>query len=177
MARPRKNAGTDRLWERFEQTVQQLLASLDTSAVVQHNQKVPGRLSKAQRQNDVWIRGQVVGLEITVAVECKRHGRVIDVGIVDQFVGKLLDVGADRGIIYSYSGFTDAAVTRAVCASNPFILTVALETPGIVAQASGAPGYPADLLVQEAPPQWVEEMDDVAYMRFLALGEWSKFWS
>ena len=176
MAEPRKIA-KDLLWERFERQVHQLLAALDESAVVQHNQKVPGRLSMTQRQIDVWVRGHVVGLEITVAVECKRHNRVIDVGVLDQFVGKLLDIGADRGIIYSYSGFTDAAVMRAIGASNPSIMAVALETPDIVSHLRGAPGYPADLLVQEAAPQWVEELDEDAYLRFLTLGEWSKFWS
>jgi hypothetical protein len=42
-------------------------------------------------------RGTVVGLEISVAAECKRYARAIGIGAVDQFVGKLLDLGAERG--------------------------------------------------------------------------------
>ncbi|WP_433530324.1 restriction endonuclease [Micromonospora sp. CA-263727] len=176
MVASRTGQPTDRLWERYEQSVHKLLSTLDPSSSVTHNQRVPGRLSGVPRQVDVLACGEVVGVRVTVAVECKKHGRVVDVGVVDQFVGKLLDIGADRGIIYSYSGFTASAVTRAVSASHPSLMAVALHTPPLV-QECRAPGYPADLLVEEMPPQWVEELDEDAFVRFLALGECSKFWS
>jgi restriction endonuclease len=165
----------EQLWKRYEQSVHKLLEALDPAASVTHNRRVPGLLSGVSRQVDVLAKGSVVGLPITVAVECKKHGRVVDVGTLDQFVGKLLDIGADRGIIYSYSGFTSSAVMRAASARNPHVLAVALDTP-LVATCR-APGYPADLLVADLVPQWVEELDEDAYAHFLAGGEWSKFWS
>lgn len=165
------------LWQRYELSVRKLLASVDPAADVRHNHRVRGRLSEAQRQIDVWITGIVAGIHLNVAVECKRHARVVDVGMVDQFIGKLLDVGADRGVLYSYSGFSSPAVTRCERAMNPSILAVALETPQIVEALRGVPGYPADFLAQDAAPQWIKELDEFAFADFLRTGRWSKFYS
>lgn len=154
-----------------------MLKALDPNATVVHDELVTGHLSGARRQVDVLATGKVMGLDITVAVECKRHRRPATIEVVDQFIGKILDIGADRGILYSYSGFSNSAVSRAIGASNPSIMAIALETPEIVKCAGEAPGYPADLIVQDQAPQWVEEMDEAAFRRFLGDGEWSKFWS
>lgn len=154
-----------------------MLKALDPSAKVVHDEHVVGRLSGAQRQIDVLATGKVVGLEITVAVECKRHRRPSSIEVVDQFIGKILDIGADRGILYSYSGFSSNAVSRAIGSSNPSIMVIALDTPEIVKHLNRAPGFPADLLAQDRAPQWVEEMNEDAFRRFLADGEWSKVWS
>jgi hypothetical protein len=59
---------------------------------------------------------------------------------------------------------------------NPNVLAVALETPEVILPNSGVPGYPADLLVKDAAPVWVEEMSAEAFARFFETGEWSKFW-
>jgi hypothetical protein len=152
-----------------------MLNALDPEAEVVHDEHVAGRLSGTRRQVDVLATGKVVGLAITVAVECKRHRRPSSIEVVDQFIGKILDIGADRGILYSYSGFSNSAVSRAIGSSNPSVMVIALDTPEIVKRA--APGYPSDLLVQDQAPQWVEEMDEDAFRRFLAEGEWSKVWS
>jgi hypothetical protein len=166
-----------RLWERYEISIHELISALHPQEDVKRNQRVPGQYSKTLRQVDVWATGQVAGLEISVAVECKPHARPVPVGGVDQFVGMLLDLGADRGVLYSYGGFSNSAVMRAINARQPYVMTVALDTPEIVLRNSGAPGYPADLLVQDVAPQWVEEMTSEAFERFLQSGEWSKFWS
>ncbi|MEU9912994.1 restriction endonuclease [Streptomyces sp. NPDC051001] len=165
------------LWRRYELSVREMLKALDPVARVLHDEHVAGRLSGAQRQIDVLATGKVVGLEITVAVECKRHRRPSSIEVVDQFIGKVLDIGADRGILYSYSGFSNNAVSRAVGSSNPSVMVIALDTPEVVKHVGEAPGYPADLLTQDEAPQWVEEMDEDAFRRFLADGAWSKFWS
>jgi len=97
---------------------------------------------------------------------------------VDQFIGKLLDIGADRGILYSYGGFTSSAVSRAMGSSNPHVSTVALKSPDMtIAYKVNAPGLPTDLLWQDPAPQWVEEMDEDAFRDFLTAGRWNKFWS
>jgi hypothetical protein len=154
-----------------------MLKALDPGAKVVHDEHIAGRLSGAQRQIDVLATGKVVGLEVTVAVECKRHRRPASIEVVDQFIGKILDVGADRGILYSYSGFSNNAVSRAIGSSNPSIMVIGIDTPETVKHVSRAPGFPADLLDQEQAPHWVEEMDEDAFRRFLVSGEWSKFWS
>ncbi|MFK0152517.1 restriction endonuclease [Streptomyces sp. NPDC090493] len=165
------------LWQRYELSVREMLKALDPDASVVHDEHVTGRLSGARRQVDVLATGKVVGLEIKVAAECKRHQRPASIEVVDQFIGKILDIGADRGVLYSYSGFSSSAVSRAIGSSNPSVMVVALGTPEIVKEAGQAPGYPADLVLQEQAPQWVEELDEDAFRRFLADGEWSKFWS
>ncbi|WP_328688605.1 restriction endonuclease [Streptomyces caniferus] len=167
---------SDPLWQRYELSVREMLKALDPDAEVTHNKHVTGRLSNAPRQLDVWVTGKVVGLEVTVAVECKRHGRPASIEVVDQFIGKVLDIGADRGVLYSYSGFSSNAVSRALGSSNPSIMVIALDTPEIV-KTMRAPGFPVDLLAQDEAPQWVDEMDEGAFQRFLGDGQWSKFWS
>jgi hypothetical protein len=167
----------DHLWKRYEHSVAELLAGLDARATVEHDQRVKGRLSHAKRQIDVLVKGRIVDIEIVVAVECKRLKRPAEIGVVDSFIGKLLDVGADRGVLYAFSGFTSAATARALGARNPAVMAIALETPQVVQDLHGVPGYPVDLHAQEVAPQWVEEVDAEAFRRFLRHGEWSKWWS
>lgn len=105
---------TDPLWQRYEYSVSLLLAAMDRGARVEHSKWIDGHLSQVRRQVDVLVQGTVVGLEITIAVECKRYRRPVGIERIDQFVGKLLDLAADRGILYSYSGFSESAVCRAM---------------------------------------------------------------
>ncbi|MGK3206740.1 restriction endonuclease [Amycolatopsis sp. MEPSY49] len=165
----------DPLWERYEISIQEMLSGLDRAASVLHNAQVPGRLSQIARQVDVWVTGTVIKQEISIAVECKRRQRPVDVQIIDAFIGKLLDIGADRGVIYSYSGFSDGANMRAHAPQSPGVLAVALETPQIVKDLNGAPGYPADLLVQDVPPHWIEDLDRERFRFFLETGDSPKF--
>jgi hypothetical protein len=156
----------DPLWRVYEQAVTSLLAGLDSNADVAHNATVLGRLSGESRQVDVLARGTVIGLEISVAVECKRYNRTIGIGIVDQFVGKLLDLGAERGVLYAYSGFTEAAVHRAFGSSSPSVLLVALESPDVAAAPYDATSAgPVD-------PMYVDELGTQEYRRFLQTGGW-----
>lgn len=163
------------LWRRYELTVHELINALDPTSSVTHDAHIPGLQSRAYRQIDIWVVGQAAGADIKVAVECKRLKRFVSIGLVDQFLGKLIDIGADRGILYSYSGFTSSAVTRALGSTNPRIMAVALDTPGIVKHLRGVPGYPADLLAQDVAPQWIEELPVEAYEEFLIGGTWPKY--
>jgi hypothetical protein len=126
------------LWQTYEEQVAELVAALDSNAEVTHNKRVEARLSKAMRQVDVWVRGRIIGQEIIVVVECKMVTRPLAIGTVDEFVGKLLDLGADRGVLYSASGMTPNAVWRAQMATNPSIIPVTLEPA-----PPRTPGYPA----------------------------------
>jgi hypothetical protein len=163
------------LWVRYEQAVSDLLSALDPNADVKHNARIIGRLSTVKRQVDVFAQGRIVGQDIVVAVECKRHKRIVGIEMIDQFVGKLLDLGAERGVLYAYSGFSEAATRRAIGASNPRVLAVALqETPPSIRELRGVPGYPAD---DSLTAQWFDELEVDSYARFLEQGDWSKWWS
>jgi hypothetical protein len=162
----------DPLWRKYERAIEMLLSTMDPNAKVAHNAMVTGRLSGVSRQVDVLARGTVVGLEISVASECKRYTRTVGIGIVDQFIGKLLDLAAERGILYSYSGFSQAALHRAFGSSNPSVLLVTLENPEDVAAGAYAPDYsttgPVDSL-------WADELDTEDYLHFLQTGKWWKW--
>lgn len=132
-------------------------------------------MSGKPRQIDVLARGAAAAIDITVVVECKHYRRPVAIGDIDQSIGKLLDVGADRGVLCSYSGFANGAVARAIGATNPSVVPIALETPGIVTELKGVPGYPARLLVQEVPPLYVEDLDRDNFAFFLKTGDWSEF--
>jgi hypothetical protein len=73
----------DPLWRKYERAIEMLLSAMDPNAKVTHNAMVTGRLSGMSRQVDVLARGAVVGLEISVASECKRYTRTVGIGTVD----------------------------------------------------------------------------------------------
>lgn len=97
--------------------------------------------------------------------------RPLDIGAVDEFVGKLLDLGADRGILYSGSGMTPNAVHRAEAAISPSVIPISLEaapTPS----PHGAPG-PPDGLDEPDYPEWISVK---SYRQLLVGKQWIQSW-
>ena len=105
----------------FEKLVAEQVRRLDPSAVVEHNQHVPGRLSGTPRQVDVLVRGRVGGEEIVIVFECKRYKRAVGLATVEEFIGKLHDLAADKGVLFVCGTFTQAAVRRMENATYPRI--------------------------------------------------------
>lgn len=70
--------------------------------------KIPGR-SGAHQEIDVFYEFQTGWQVHRIAIECKDHGRKIMLRHVNEFRGKLDDIGNVRGIIISRSGFQDGA--------------------------------------------------------------------
>ena len=56
---------------------------------------------------------------VMLVAECKRYTKRVGIGLVDELVGKLLDVGASAGIMYAFAGYSSGAQTRAAGARNP----------------------------------------------------------
>jgi hypothetical protein len=84
---------------------------------VKRNYKPVGKLSGVQRQVDVWLSTKVGDdHEVTVAIECRRYNKPIAIKDVEAFVGFLEDVGANKGVMISHSGYTDGAQKRAKAA-------------------------------------------------------------
>lgn len=156
-------------WKVYEEQVAKLVASIDARAEVIHNKRIQGRLSTAMRQVDVWVRGSVIGQVIIVAVECKMVSRPLEIGAIDEFAGKLLDLGADRGVLYSASGMTPNAVHRAEGASNPSIIPVSLEAPP---GPRGAPGVPIGL----DQPDYAGWIDAEIYRRLIVGRQWLPYY-
>jgi hypothetical protein len=108
-------------WQRFEMEVANVQATLDPNSTVQHDVRLKGILSGQERQVDVLVRGSTGGQTFTIAVECKHYTRRLGIGAVDEFAGKLLDLGVDRGVLFALSGLTQPAKDRAAGSRFPRI--------------------------------------------------------
>ncbi|MCB9419317.1 MAG: restriction endonuclease [Ardenticatenaceae bacterium] len=71
----------------------------------------PGRT----REIDVLLTSQIAGYPVRVAIECKNENKPTGVGKIDEFIGKLQDVGipTQLGIFVSSSRYTNGAISRA----------------------------------------------------------------
>jgi hypothetical protein len=109
-------------WRLFEQQVRRVLEEFGDGAKVEYDAHIQGRLSNTERQVDVLVRGRLVGQEMTIVCECKRYTtKSVGIGMVDEMVGKVMDIGANSGIMYAFNGYTRNAKARAAGALNPKI--------------------------------------------------------
>jgi len=90
--------------------IQQQLAP---TAEIIHNAHLMGRNSKVQRQIDVLVKQKIGQYEMLIVLDCKDHGRPVDVKGVEEFHGLMEDVGAHKGALVCPRGFTAAAKERA----------------------------------------------------------------
>lgn len=99
----------------------------ETDASVEHKVRLPVLGSqKRTREIDVLISGHVAEYPLRVAIECKNYASPIGVEKIDEFKGKLEDVGIPPqcGIFVSVSGYTRDALDRAAqIGIRPLILT------------------------------------------------------
>ena len=100
-------------WREYEIYIARHLKRAFPSAHIEHDVRVPGIISKTNRQIDILIRQVVAGFEVRIVVDCKFFSSKIDVKEVDSFVGFLSDVRASKGILITNAGYTDAACNRA----------------------------------------------------------------
>lgn len=118
---PQPNAPSDPEWLTFEKDVREALASKDPNATVGHDVKRVGK-SGRERQIDTLVTGRICGEIVEIGVEATRYQRKVGIGVVDAFVGKCLDTGVDKGVLYSHMGFDGGAHARASVADHPKIL-------------------------------------------------------
>src|SRR5260221_3151598 len=100
-------------WRLYEKAVARIEESYD-NCKVKRNHKIKGRRSDTERQIDVWLEAEIGDKHpITVAIECRRYDRPVSIKDMDAFVGFLEDVGANKGVMISHSGYTEGASKRA----------------------------------------------------------------
>ena len=105
---------TDLKWKRFEKLIHDIHAQwAPEGAEVTLNDEIVGCQSGVPRQIDISIRAKVAHYDVLIVVECKDKSRPIDVEELGSFSKLLEDVGANKGVMISTSGFTPAAVTMA----------------------------------------------------------------
>lgn len=157
-------APTDPEWLTFEKDVKELLASKDPNAQVEHNVKRDGK-SGRKRQIDTLVTGAICGEPIEIGVEAKRYKGKVGIIVVDAFVGKCLDTGVDKGVLYSYKGFDAGAVARAEVADHPKIVLRELPEPG------GAED------IEDVLPPWSEFLDEFLGVEDCPVDEcWGEVW-
>jgi len=102
------------LWRQFEQAVADFVAALDPTATVRHNIRVPDIDTGKSRQQDVWVEAKICGhIPIRVLISCKRKSALLNSQDIDAFVGELRSSGANKGVLYSLSGYTKPALKKA----------------------------------------------------------------
>jgi len=101
-------------WKRFEQKAFEIQKSISpANADVKFNDSIPGVDSKTDRQIDISIRTNVGSYSILIVAECKDYKTPVDVAAVGAFISVMRDVRANKGVMISAKGFTDAAKTLA----------------------------------------------------------------
>lgn len=100
-------------WKEYELAVFDLIKSEHPNAVVTHDVHLDGLFSKKSRQIDVLVEHNIGGRPLRTIIDAKFYNRKVDVKGVESFIGMLGDVQADRGILVSPLGFSDAAAKRA----------------------------------------------------------------
>jgi Restriction endonuclease len=106
---------TEVKWRLYEKVVADMQERYSDCTVIRDH-KVTGVRSGTTRQIDVWVTGEVAGREIKLAIECKFYKAKVDIKTVDSFIGFLEDVGADKGVLITTTGFTSGAEKRAKAA-------------------------------------------------------------
>ncbi|MEU1928408.1 restriction endonuclease [Streptomyces sp. NPDC019826] len=104
-------------WRKFEEEVERAVAQLG-NATVRRDVQVPGALSGRPRQIDVLAVGDVAGCSMTVVFEAKCYSGRVQIGTIDELVGKSLDVAAQSAVLYAPNGFSEGARARAAGTQN-----------------------------------------------------------
>ena len=94
----------------LEQLVAVLERVLDpTDVVITSPDKIVGKLSNQEREVDVSLRARVGSAQILVIIECRDRQGAQDVRWIEELATKREDVGADKAIAVSPTGFSEAA--------------------------------------------------------------------
>lgn len=97
-------------WEEYQYQAADLLSELRFST------EVDASLTEANgavHAIDVAARRTVAGVDLLWIVECKYWNKPVDMGAVRDLRSLVLDLGADRGLLMSESGFQSGAISTA----------------------------------------------------------------
>jgi hypothetical protein len=70
---------------------------------------ITGKITKRRREVDVSLRSQVGSVDVLVIIECRDRGKPQDVTWIEQLASKREDVGADKAVAVSATGFSPGA--------------------------------------------------------------------
>jgi hypothetical protein len=96
-------------WRRFEKLVAKVQQELAPNAVVTHDDRIKGHISRELRQIDITVKQKVGQYNILIAIDCKDYKTPVDVGEVEAFKSKVKDIHANKGVMVAANGFTGTA--------------------------------------------------------------------
>lgn len=105
--------GRDPKWRIFERVIAGVQKLADFGATVIHNDRIKGMATHRMRQIDVSVRFKKAQSEYLLIVECKRSKRKVSIDKVEAFITKMHDVGADRALMVTNTGYQTGAIEAA----------------------------------------------------------------
>lgn len=100
-------------WKKYEREIHDQLQEMYPSSEITHNTTLPGRYSKTDRQIDILIIDYAAGERFKIIIDGKYYSKKINVKEVEEFIGMMQDVGADKGLLITQKGYSQAALNRA----------------------------------------------------------------
>ena len=115
--------------EEYEDGVAEVLKKrFAGQGTVERDVRLPGRSGGIGRQIDILVRLRIADIgEELILVDCKRYGRKVDIGEIDNLIGMVQDVGAAMGMLVTNEGYTEGASRAAKAAPGIHIDVVRLE--------------------------------------------------
>jgi hypothetical protein len=95
-------------WLEFEKLTAKVYSIINKNenGIVKHNDSIIGVNSNRNRQIDVSIRYLLPGSHsILIIISCKNYKKKPNIKLIDEFVGLLQDVRANKGVLICKSGF------------------------------------------------------------------------
>lgn len=102
------------MWKEYERKLYQFLKDTYPDCEIDFDDSIFGIYSKAERQIDFAIRGNLAGKRILGIVDCKYYKKNIDVKIIESFIGMMQDVNANFGFMITNQGYSNAAKNRVI---------------------------------------------------------------
>jgi hypothetical protein len=103
-------------WLEFEKLTAKVYSIINENGngIVKHNDSIKGINSNRNRQIDVSIRYLLPGSHsILIIISCKNYKKKPNIRLIDEFVGLLQDIKANKGILICKSGFGDSILEYA----------------------------------------------------------------
>jgi hypothetical protein len=133
----RKNVVKGTSFEKLVKTYEELLAPYDVK--VEHNVQAPSVFTGNSRQIDITIRGKIGSVNVLIVIECRDRKKPQDITWIEQLMGKRINIGADKVIAVSSSGFTEEAIKHAKLSNIELRTINEIKNPKVVE------GWMADL--------------------------------
>lgn len=112
--RDRTKPATNPAWRRFEIAVTSFIEALKSGAKVTHDAQIPDKQTGCPRQRDVWVEWVLGALfPVRGLISCKFWAEALNEQDIDHFNGEFQSSGAQIGIIYARTGYTDPAIQKA----------------------------------------------------------------